>query len=124
MEIRVIVTFEKSLSLLLLMHLSNKKRVKRGTERLRSANVRCSWNERRIQRVKKKYVGRRVKGLTFQQSVILYDAGLSNPISIHISISQASGSQFETVEGTWLARRTGEINGREFTGKSQRGGCG
>lgn len=47
---------------------------------------------------------------------------MSNPISIHISISQASGSQFETVEGTWLERRTGEINGREFTGKSQRGG--
>jgi len=47
---------------------------------------------------------------------------VSNSISIHISISQASGSQFETVKGTWLQRRTGEINGREFTGKSQRGG--
>lgn len=32
---------------------------------------------------------------------------MSNPISIHISISQASGSQFETVEGTWLERRNG-----------------
>lgn len=40
-----------------------------------------------------------IKGLiSTRQSVILYDAEASNPISIHISISQPSGSQFETVE--------------------------
>lgn len=40
-----------------------------------------------------------IKGLiSVRQSVILYDAETSNPISIHISISQLSGSQFETVE--------------------------
>lgn len=40
-----------------------------------------------------------IKGLiSVRQSVILYDAKASNPISIHISISQPSGSQFETVE--------------------------
>lgn len=40
-----------------------------------------------------------IKGLiSARQSVILYDAEASNPISIHISISQPSGSQFETVE--------------------------
>jgi len=60
--------------------------------------------------------------ISARQSVILYDAEASNPISIHISISQPSGSQFETVEEVlWSERRMGEINGREFTQGRARG---
>lgn len=67
------------------------------------------------------------KDLRVQQSV-LYDIGTSNPISIHISISQPSGWQFETAEGARSVRQTmkvgkgeGGINERGFTEKSRRG---
>lgn len=55
-------------------------------------------------------------------------SGRVTPISIHISISQPSGWQFETAEGARSVRQTmevgkgeGGINERGFTEKSRRG---
>lgn len=50
------------------------------------------------------YAQRGAKGLTWPTIGNIIRRGASNPISIHISISQPSGSQFETVQGT----RSGE----------------
>lgn len=62
------------------------------------------------------------KDLPGQQSVILYDAGRVTPLAFIFQFHSPQGRSLKLCKVPGAANgRTGEINGREFTGNSQRG---